>query len=496
MSDFMNNNGSAGQTPLSIVVLGASGDLSRKKIFPALFALDSRGLLPPGTRVFGLARSRFSHAEFRREIAANLTCRYTPRESCAEKTEAFLDRCFYLPAAYDSPDSFLELHRLMRGQGEPDNANRLFYFALPPFLFQPAANAMGASGLVQCSDSRALPSGWTRVVVEKPFGRDRVSAGALHEAMGSIFSEPQIFRIDHYLGKEMIQNLLTLRFANRVFEPLWGREHVESVRISFRENIGVPGRGGYFDQYGIVRDILQNHLTQMLALTAMERPACWAPECVRSEKVRLLRAVRPLCPEEMALGQYGETSAAGIRLPGYQEEAAAPGSRTPTHAAAVLHVDNERWRGVPFLLEAGKALDNRLTEIRIHFRAVPEGFYPASCLMTRNELVVRVQPDEAVLLRILNKAPSLRMRVAETELNLRYETAFGGEPLPDAYESLLLDAIAGDKTFFLAQEEIEAAWDIFTPALHAAEESGLVPEIYPRGTAGPAGALKLLAREQ
>ena len=294
--------------PLAIIILGASGDLAQKKILPALFSLYAQKLLPADTRIFGFARTALTATAFRERTAQNLTCRYTPEaRECAALTEQFLTQCHYVDGDYGATDAYLDLAAALRNEFGTLKFNRLFYLAIPPSVFLAAARALGNSGLVTC-DNR---DGWTRAVIEKPFGRDRASSDELVAALGQMFTDEQTFRIDHYLGKEIIQNLLVLRFANRVFEPLWNREFISDVRITWKEDIGIAGRAGYFDQFGIIRDVLQNHLLQMLALTAMERPAAFDARHVRDEKVRVLRAIPPLAPADLIIGQYAAAERGG-----------------------------------------------------------------------------------------------------------------------------------------------------------------------------------------
>jgi len=469
---------------LSVVVVGASGDLARKKVFPALFALYCQGFLPPKFRVFGFARSAFSHEEFRARIMANLTCRYVPGESCAERMDEFLAKCFYVAGQYGSSDSFLDLYQLMQDVEVGGESNRIFYMAIPPSIFLDVARAIGDAGLVSCTENRP----WSRVVIEKPFGRDRESSDVLTREMAQVFSEEQTFRIDHYLGKEVIQNLMILRFANIVFEPIWNRSCIEQVTITWKEDIGVGARGGYYDDYGIVRDVIQNHMLQILALAAIERPRSADAKHVRDEKVRVLRSMAPVRIEDLVLGQYGAGEINGKPQPGYTDDASVPDdSRTPTYASCRLRVDNDRWQGVPFVITAGKAMDEKLNEIRVRFRPTPANiFRDTGDRLPANELVIRIQPDEAIFLNIVNKEPGLAMSLADSSLNLRYEAAFSGE-IPDAYERLLLDVIQGDKSLFIRDDELAAAWDIFTPALHEIEEKGIRPEAYVFGSQGPKG---------
>ncbi len=466
---------------LNIIVVGASGDLARRKIFPALFSLYCQGFLPEEVNVFGYARTQMDDEAFRAKITENLTCRYVPGESCAEKMAEFLERCYYLSGQYDSSESFSELGELMRKVGGDGDANRMFYLAIPPALFGQVARAIHASGMAE------EPEGlWSRVVIEKPFGRDRESSDELAQQMAEVFREDQTYRIDHYLGKEVIQNLMVLRFANLIFEPIWSNLYISRVQISWTEQIGVEGRGGYFDHYGIIRDVMQNHLLQMLALVTMEPPID-VTNYVRDEKVKALRSVDPVRVDELTLGQYE----------GYRDDEKVPSdSLTPTYAAAVLHIRNRRWEGVPFLLRAGKALDTQGAEIHIEFRGVPGNIFceAHSASLPSNELVIRVQPDEAIYFKIMNKKPGLTMELTPSDLNLLYESAFEEVVIPDAYESLLLDVIRGDRGLFIREDELQASWDIFTPALHQIDEQKVEPEIYKPGSAGPSNADKLASR--
>jgi len=470
--------------PLNIIVVGASGDLARKKVFPALFALYCQGLLPRSWAVFGFARSAFSHQQFRDRIAERLSCRYAPGASCEEKTAEFLSRCFYCEGAYDAPDAFLNLYTLMREKEGGVATNRMFYLAVPPSVFLDVATALGGAGLVQCG-ARAP---WSRIVIEKPFGKDRASSDALTRQLAEVFTEEQTYRIDHYLGKELIQNLMVLRFANLVFEPVWNNAYIERVNIDWKEDIGVEGRGGYYDNYGIIRDVVQNHLLQILALIAMERPVDTEPRHIRDEKVRVLRAISPVALNDVLIGQYVAAPAGAAAHCAYVAEEGVPeNSLTATYAALVLRVQNERWAGVPFFVKAGKALDERISSVRIRFKSLTGNIFcedPNGGCLAPNELCLRIQPDEALSLSIVNKEPGLRISLARSDLNLRYQTAFRGE-IPDAYERLLLDVIHGDKSLFIRADELVAAWDIFTPVLHEIEKERIRPRPYPFGSQGP-----------
>jgi len=472
---------------VSIVVLGASGDLARKKIFPALFALYCQGYLPSRFHIVGFARTEMGQEEFRNKITENLTCRYTPGESCGKRMEEFLARCEYCAGDYDSLDSFLALGQRLMEIEDHREANRLFYMAIPPFLFLGVSHALKAAGLISPPDHTP----WSRAVIEKPFGSDRESSDKLVEEMAEVFAEDQTYRIDHYLGKEVVQNLMVLRFANLIFDPLWNRSYIDNIQITWMEDIGTEGRAGYFDQYGILRDVMQNHLLQMMALVAMEPPVTLDAQDVRDEKVKVLRSVPPLELKDLVTGQYSANNG----HEGYLEEKGVPeGSITPTFAAAVLHIKNRRWDGVPFLIRAGKGLDRRFAEIRVQFRPVPGStFCDPGEVLEPNELVIRIQPDESISYRIMSKVPGLQMDVKETDLNLSYQAAFEKE-IPDAYESLLLDVLRNDQSLFIRADELAAAWDIFTPALHELERLRIQPESYPFQSPGPTGADILAGR--
>ncbi|KAJ9709904.1 hypothetical protein PVL29_001406 [Vitis rotundifolia] len=337
---------------VSITVVGASGDLAKKKIFPALFALFYEDCLPEHFTVFGYARSKMTDAELRNMVSKTLTCRIDKRENCGEKMEQFLKRCFYHSGQYDSEENFTELDKKLKEHEAGRVSNRLFYLSIPPNIFIDA---------VKCASlSASSANGWTRVIVEKPFGRDSESSAALTNDLKQYLAEDQIFRIDHYLGKELVENLSVLRFSNLIFEPLWSRQYIRNVQFIFSEDFGTEGRGGYFDNYGIIRDIMQNHLLQILALFAMETPVSLDAEDIRNEKVKVLRSMKPLQLEDVVIGQYKSHTKGGVTYPAYTDDKTVPkDSLTPTFAAAALFIDNARWDGVPFLMKAGKALHTK-----------------------------------------------------------------------------------------------------------------------------------------
>ncbi|XP_078437517.1 glucose-6-phosphate 1-dehydrogenase, chloroplastic-like [Wolffia australiana] len=475
---------------ISITVVGASGDLAKKKIFPALFALFYENCLPKNFSIFGYARSKMSDEELRNSISGTLTCRIDSRHKCEDKMEEFLGRCFYQAGQYGSEEDFSELDRKLRQKEGGRIAQRLFYLSIPPNIFV---------DVVKCATLRASsPTGWTRVIVEKPFGRDSKSSGELTRSLKQYLSEDQIFRIDHYLGKELVENLSVLRFSNLVFEPLWSRQYIRNVQLIFSEDFGTEGRGGYFDSYGIIRDIMQNHLLQILALFAMEPPVSLDAEDIRNEKVKVLRSMKNLQIDDVVVGQYKGHSKGGRAFPAYTDDATVPkNSLTPTFAAAAIFIDNARWDGVPFLMKAGKALHTRRAEIRVQFRHVPGNLYKRSfgtdLDKATNELVIRVQPDESIYLKINNKIPGLTMRLDSSRLNLLYSAKYMRE-IPDAYERLLLDAIEGERRLFIRSDELDAAWALFTPLLKELEEKKIAPELYPYGSRGPVGAHYLAAK--
>ncbi|THU53769.1 hypothetical protein C4D60_Mb10t17930 [Musa balbisiana] len=477
------------ESTVSITVVGASGDLAKKKIFPALFALYYEGCLPKHFTIFGYARSKMTDAELRTMVSKTLTCRIDKSENCSEKMEQFLKRCFYHSGQYDSEENFAELDKKLKEHEGGRLPNRLFYLSIPPNIFIDVVKSASQSG--------SSKDGWTRVIVEKPFGRDSQSSAALTRGLKQYLEEDQIFRIDHYLGKELVENLSILRFSNLVFEPLWSRQYIRNVQLIFSEDFGTEGRGGYFDNYGIIRDIMQNHLLQILALFAMETPVSMDAEDIRNEKVKVLRSMKPLQLEDVVIGQYKSHTRGGVTYPGYIDDKTVPkGSLTPTFAAAALFIDNARWDGVPFLMKAGKALHTRRTEIRVQFRHVPGNLYKRSfgtdLDRATNELVIRVQPNEAIYLKINNKIPGLGMRLDRSNLNLLYASRYSKE-IPDAYERLLLDAIEGERRLFIRSDELDAAWELFTPLLKELEEKKIAPELYPYGSRGPVGAHYLAA---
>lgn len=467
---------------LSIVVIGASGDLAFKKIYPCLFSLYSQGYFPAKTLIAGYARSKIAQEDFLKRISQKFD------RSKQSQFQSFFDINFYVNGQYDQTEDFGRLHADLyerEQQMSPAGANRVFYFAIPPSVFVQVSKSIHSASFTK--------SGWNRIIVEKPFGRDLDSSNQLQKELGSLFSEDQVYRIDHYLGKEMVQNLMVLRFANKVFEPIWNRDHISSVQITFKEDFGTEGRGGYFDQYGIIRDVMQNHLLQILSLIGMEPPVSMRAEDVRDEKVKLLRAISPIELQDIVIGQYGPGEDP-VKQPGYLDDPTVDKSSiTPTFAAAVLKVNNSRWADTPFILKCGKALNQRKAEIRIQFKTPVNNLFED---LSPNELVMRVQPDEAVYLKMTTKKPGLESGLSHTELDLSYKKRFKhqAQQLPDAYERLILDVIQGDHNLFVRVDELQQAWNIFTPILHRLENERIRPINYSYGSRGPTEADQLIER--
>ncbi|KQK00202.1 glucose-6-phosphate 1-dehydrogenase, cytoplasmic isoform [Brachypodium distachyon] len=461
---------------LSIVVLGASGDLAKKKTFPALFNLFQQGFLQSGeVHIFGYARSNISDDGLRERIRGYL------KGASEEHLSQFLKLIKYVSGSYDSSEGFELLNKAISWnetseKNQPGNYRRLFYLALPPSVYPSVCKMIRTYCMAPSSHT-----GWTRVIVEKPFGKDLGSSEELSSQLGELFNEQQLYRIDHYLGKELVQNLLVLRFANRFFLPLWNRDNIANVQIVFKEDFGTDGRGGYFDQYGIIRDIIQNHLLQVFCLVAMEKPVSLSPEHIRDEKVKVLQSVDSIKHDEVVLGQYD----------GYKDDPTVPNeSNTPTFASVVLRVHNERWEGVPFILKAGKALNSKKAEIRVQFKDAPGDIFRCK-KQGRNEFVIRLQPSEAMYMKLTVKKPGLEMATEQSELDLSYGLRYQDVKIPEAYERLILDTIRGDQQHFVRRDELKAAWEIFTPLLHDIDAGKLQALPYQTGSRGPPEADEL-----
>jgi len=483
-------------SPCTLVIFGASGDLAHRKLVPALYSLHRDGLLPVHTNVVGLGRTPMSDDAFRASLQEGCA-RFARRPLETEAWDSFAPRLSYCAGNLnDLADNgalrqALEQADARHGSG----GNRLFYLSIPPDLYAPVLTNLGAAGLVQ----REQREPWSRVVVEKPFGRDLASAVALNATALQVLREDQIYRIDHYLGKEAVQNILIFRFGNAIFEPLWNRKYIDHVQITAAESIGVEGRGSFYEQAGILRDIVQNHLLQVLSLIAMEPPISFDADAIRDQKAQVLRSLRPLSEADVrhhtVRGQYGPGEVGGKTVPGYRQEAeVAPDSAVPTFTALKLAIDNWRWQGVPFYLRAGKRLAKRVTEVSIYFQHVPLHLFGDAC-PEANVLTFRIQPDEGISLRFAVKVPGDTLEAANEDMDFRYQGAFGEEP-PEAYERLLLEAMQGDATLFARADEVEAAWRFVTPILEAWQR--LPPPEFPNyfpGRWGPPEAESLIERD-
>ena len=482
--------------PFALVIFGASGDLTSRKLLPAVYRLFQQGLLPEQFAILGFARTEMSDEAFRRQAGAAMT-RFAPsRPGDRLPWDDFARRLHYHPGRYDDPASFASLRQRLDALAAARNAPRncLFYLATPPSVIAPVAEQLRAAGLGGTGEGR----GWARLVVEKPFGRDLASARDLNARLRAAFAENQILRIDHYLGKETVQNILVLRFANALFEPIWNHKYVDHVQITVSETVGVEQRGAYYDQAGALRDMVQNHLMHLVSLVGMEAPNTLDSTAVRNEKVKVLKALRliPACDvgERLVRAQY----AAGAGGPGYrQEPGVAPDSATETYVALKTYIDNWRWAGVPFYLRTGKRLPARITEIGIHFRPVPQVLFNAPPFgpMAPNVLALRIQPNEGISLQFQVKRPGAGVRIEPFKMDFGYAEAFGGEP-PEAYERLLLDAALGDPTLFTRSDEVEAAWAFVTPLLDACAEAPAGLPTYAAGTWGPSEADTMLEADE
>ena len=473
--------------PTTVVILGASGDLTRRKLVPAMFNLACKGRLPDGLCIVGFARSPYSDEQFRR-LTWEGAQEFGDLAARRDEWELFARRLFYVNGDLNSGEDFTRVgRRLDELEENGRSGNRLFYLSIAPQFYQPAIENLGASGLA------TEDGGWRRVVIEKPFGRDLSSAETLNQAVSEVFKEEQVYRIDHYLGKESVQNLLVFRFANAIFEPVWNRNYIDNVQITVSESIPVGGRGAYYDESGVVRDMVQNHLLQLLTLVAMEPPSVADAESLRNKKVDVLKSIRRWRPDEV------EGDAVRGQYEGYLTESGVPnGSTTPTFAALRLFVDNWRWRGVPFYLRTGKSMAEKTSEIVIQFQRPPHVMFsldPGQDI-TPNILGLCLQPDEAVHLKFEVKVPDQGMSMRSMNMDFHYDSAFKGQSVPEAYERLLEDALGGDPSLFIRNDHIEEAWKIVDPLLEAwegAQSSAL--HVYAPGSWGPQAADALLSQD-
>ncbi|MFH2121994.1 MAG: glucose-6-phosphate dehydrogenase [Pseudomonadota bacterium] len=483
--------------PCAIVIFGASGDLTARKLIPALYRMFLSNSLPDPISIIGCARTDYNHDTFR--VFLQNACASDPILDMTRWHE-FADKIHYSPLNYDSLPDFLKLGSLLEtlDQQRVTKGNRLFDLALPPSLYEAVVTKIGEAGLAGQFDKGR---GWTRIVIEKPFGRDLDSSLALDQTLHQHFQEKQIFRIDHYLAKETVQNILTFRFANTIFEPIWNRGYIESVGIIAAEELGVEHRAGYYEQAGVLRDMFQNHMLQLLSLIAMEPPSHFEAERVRDEKIKLFRSIRPLQDrtEEIVLGQYRSGIIDGHEVPGYrQEPGVSPNSLIPTFAMLPVYVDNWRWQGVPFYLASGKRMARKETRIVIQFKDVPHSLFRniAGAKVIANRLVLGIYPKESISLTFQTKNPGTRMCMRSMTMDFKYDD-FYPEPSPDAYEKVLLDCIQGDHMLFWRQDGIELSWSLLTPLLNECEScQGRSQRLhdYPAGSWGPKTARAIIER--
>jgi glucose-6-phosphate 1-dehydrogenase len=479
--------------PTTLIIFGATGDLAQRKLLPAVYNLAHEGALPERFNMIGIARTQQPDEQYR-EFARDAIEKYSRRQPDETVLSALLDRMRYVPGSFDEPAVYEGIESI--AQELDDEAgmpfDRVFYLATAPGFFETIAQSLGARELDRQEGAEV------RLVVEKPFGHDLASAKELNRALLAVFDERQIFRIDHYLGKETVQNMLVLRFGNGIFEPLWNRSYIDNVQITAAEDIGIGTRAEYYDRSGALRDIVQNHLLQLLTILSMEPPVSFSADEVRNEKVKILHAIKPPMPEEVAQrtvrAQYGAGVAEGKDQPGYlEEQGVAPGSTTETYVALRLGIDNWRWAGVPIYLRAGKRLSRRVTEIAVTLKPVPHlAFQESGSLGVQpNQLILNVQPNEGVSLSLVAKIPGARMRVRPVNMEFAYGTSFMSQS-PEAYERLILDTMRGDATLFARDDEVEAAWGIVDPILEAWERAdGRLPQ-YAAGSPGPVEADSIL----
>jgi glucose-6-phosphate 1-dehydrogenase len=496
--------------PTTMVIFGASGDLTHRKLLPALYSLTRERLLPARFAVLGYARRPLSDDVFRDEMRKGCDEFARRRPVDPAVWETFARNLFYQGGSYEDPRAFValrsRLEEIERALGLP--GNRVFYLSIPPSSFATVIRNLGLAGLVASTTDGGSGGGtrFARVIIEKPFGVDLGSARALNHEIHETLREEQVYRIDHYLGKETVQNLLVFRFANGIFEPVWNNRFVDHVQITGAETVGVEARGGYFDHAGVLRDMVQSHLMQVTSLAAMEPPVAFDPDAVRDEKLKVLKALRPIPSSEMdahvVRAQYRSGSIAGRKVPGYREEPnVSAASETETFVALKFFVDSWRWAGVPFYMRSGKRLPKRVTEIAIHFKEAPHLLFGRRGEAIRpNVLVIRIQPDEGIALEFGSKLPGPAMEVAPVNMEFRYGSSFGVEP-PEAYERLILDCMLGDSTLFTRADEVEASWSWISKIHeHWAAESRSDDrahdlETYPAGTWGPPGAERLMTAD-
>ncbi len=474
--------------PFDIVVFGATGDLSQRKLLPALFHRDEQGQIPNEARIIGTSRRAMSTDEFKALALKAIETYVSADLRTTDMVARFLGRLSYVAAEAALEEGWVNLEAALKGS---ENRIRVFYLAVGPDLFGGICERLGSHNLV---------TPLTRVVIEKPVGKSGESAKALNDAIGKVFPEPSIYRIDHYLGKETVQNLMALRFANALFEPIWNAAHIDHVQITVSETLGVEGRAGYYDTAGALRDMVQNHMLQLLCLVAMEPPTSMEANAVRDEKLKVLKSLKPIASEQMASrtvrGQYRAGASATGAVTGYLEELGNTTSKTETFVALKAEIGNWRWNNVPFYLRTGKRLEQRVSEIVVQFRPIPHSVFSESAgPLESNRLVIRLQPDEGVKLWLMIKDPGPGgMRLQHVPLDMSFAEAFAVRN-PDAYERLLMDIIRGNQTLFMRRDEVTAAWSWIDPILEYWKESPELPKPYTSGTWGPAASVALIERD-
>ncbi|MGH7213170.1 MAG: glucose-6-phosphate dehydrogenase [Tepidisphaeraceae bacterium] len=483
--------------PCILVIFGASGDLAMRKLLPAIYEMAREKLLPEQFALVGYSRTEMTDEQYRKQCRQALE-KYVRTKPFDPKVWDRIDNAIYYNRAdYGSADDqtrlVTTLHRYDEKHGT--QSNRLFYLSTPPNTFEPIIERLGERKLVHRGDN--LQS-WQRIIIEKPFGHDLASARELNELLHKFFTEDQVFRIDHYLGKETVQNLMVMRFANAIFEPIWNYQYIDHVQITVAETLGVGSRGGYYDKSGALRDMVQNHIFQLMALIAMEPPAALDAVSIRDEKVKVFKSIRPIRPDAVdqfvVRGQYGAGEANKQKTQGYRKEKdVPPESRTETFAALKLYIDNWRWSGMPFYIRTGKFLPEKLSEVTVRFRSPPLTLFQKQCEspVYPNDLVIRVQPEEGISWRLNGKVPGGAMNIKPVALDMLYQTTFNVEP-PEAYERLIYDAMTGDQTLFIRGDEAEAAWAVIDPVEQGWAKSKLAPEEYAPGSWGPKRAHGLI----
>jgi len=487
--------------PCAMVIFGASGDLTQRKLLPALFYLARERMLAPEFSVVGCARTPKSHEQFRQEMGDAVRKFLHLNADSDALLEGFGQGLHYLADDFDDANAYRQLGAMLKSLDEErgTGGNRLFYLATPPSFFPVIVKHLGDAGLAR---PKVPGKSWTRIILEKPFGRSLESARELNGTVTAAFAEDQVYRIDHYLGKETVQNLLVFRFANGIFEPFWNRRYIDHVQIAVAEELGVENRGSYYEEAGLLRDMIQNHVLQLLSLVAMEPPATFEATAVRDEKAKVLRALRPIHPlrvsDFVVRGQYAEGFVGGKKVPAYRSEPkVSPQSNTETFAAFKFFIDNWRWADVPFYLRSGKRLPKRVSEISIQFRRVPHLLFRGSGAegISPNVLSIRIQPNEGISLKFCAKLPGTTMQIRPVEMEFRYGESFGAAP-PTAYETLLLDCMLGDPTLFNRGDAVDLSWELVDPILARWQQDG--PQgltFYPAGSWGPREADDFIERD-